>query len=76
MAENKKILVVFGATGIQGGSVAKTILSDPITSQQFCVRAVTRDPSKPAAVAVKNLGADLVTVRFYYASHRDKNRTK
>lgn len=62
MSENRSILVVFGATGVQGGSVAKAILNDPITSQRFRVRAVTRDPSKPAAVALANLGAHLVTV--------------
>ncbi|KAL2810058.1 nmrA family transcriptional regulator [Aspergillus granulosus] len=56
----KKILVVFGATGIQGGSVAKAILTDPATAAEFHVRAVTRNPSKAAAVALAGLGAELV----------------
>ena len=55
----KKILVVFGATGNQGSSVVKAILGDPVTAEQFHVRAITRDPSKPAAAA---LGLEGVTV--------------
>ncbi|KAL3475520.1 nmrA family transcriptional regulator [Aspergillus californicus] len=57
---DKKIIVVFGATGIQGGSVARSILNDPTAAQQFHVRAVTRDPSKPAAKALADLGAELI----------------
>ncbi|KAL4923169.1 NmrA/HSCARG family protein [Aspergillus undulatus] len=56
----KQTVVVFGATGIQGGSVAKAILTDPTVSKQFHVKAVTRDPSKPAAVALIELGAELI----------------
>ncbi|KAL2839353.1 nmrA family transcriptional regulator [Aspergillus pseudoustus] len=56
----KKILVVFGATGNQGGSVAKAILNDPATAAEFHVRAVTRDPSKAAALALADLGAELI----------------
>lgn len=62
MTDNKKILVVFGATGVQGGSVARAILNDPITSQQFRVRAVTRDSSKIEAVALAELGAEILEV--------------
>ncbi|KAL4800853.1 hscarg dehydrogenase [Aspergillus venezuelensis] len=56
----KQTLVVFGATGIQGGSVAKSILNDPVVSAQFNVKAVTRDTSKPAALALAELGAELI----------------
>ncbi|KAF8926658.1 NmrA family transcriptional regulator [Dissophora ornata] len=55
-----KILVVFGATGQQGGSVANYVLNDPELSKQFQVRAVTRDPSKPAAQALQKDGAEVV----------------
>ncbi|KAL4966162.1 NmrA/HSCARG family protein [Aspergillus stella-maris] len=57
---NKQTLVVFGATGIQGGSVAKSILNDPMVAPQFHVKAVTRNPSKPAALALAELGAELI----------------
>ena len=59
---SKKILVVFGATGGQGGSVVRSILSDPKTKASFTVRGVTRDPSKPSAKAIEALGAETVTV--------------
>ncbi|TVY90485.1 NmrA-like family domain-containing protein [Lachnellula willkommii] len=49
---DKKILVVFGATGNQGGSVIDSILNDSTTAAQFEIVGVTRDPSKPAAVAL------------------------
>ena len=55
-----KILVVFGATGRQGGSVVDYVLNDPELSKQFHVRAVTRDPSKPAAQALHKKGAEVV----------------
>ncbi|XP_063791494.1 nmrA-like family domain-containing protein 1 [Pseudophryne corroboree] len=53
----RKLIVVFGATGAQGGSVAKALLSDGV----FAVRAVTRDPSKPAATKLKQAGAEVVS---------------
>ncbi|XP_063285086.1 nmrA-like family domain-containing protein 1 [Pelobates fuscus] len=52
----KKIITVFGATGAQGGSVAKALLKDGT----FIVRAVTRDTSKPAALKLKEAGAEVV----------------
>jgi uncharacterized protein YbjT (DUF2867 family) len=59
---SKKILVVFGATGNQGGSVIKTILEDPSISSQFHIRGITRDISKPASVALAEKGVSLVKV--------------
>ena len=40
---SKKILAVFGATGVQGGSVVRYVLNDPQLSQEYKIRAVTRD---------------------------------
>ncbi len=51
---NKKILVT-GATGNQGGAVARKLLEDG-----FQVRALTRDPSKSAAKELAMLGAEVV----------------
>ena len=42
---SSKIIVVTGATGAQGGSVAKFLLNDGT----YAVRAVTRNPDSPAA---------------------------
>ncbi|RHZ65257.1 hypothetical protein CDV55_107198 [Aspergillus turcosus] len=55
-----KVFVVFGATGIQGGSVAKAILDDSIVAKQFRVRAISRDPAKPAATALAQQGAEVI----------------
>lgn len=55
-----KLLVVFGATGQQGGSVVEHVLSDPELSSIYHVRAVTRDPTKPAAIALQTKGVEVV----------------
>jgi uncharacterized protein YbjT (DUF2867 family) len=60
---SKKVLVVFGVTGNQGGSVVKNILGDPSISSQFEIRGITRDPSKPVAAALAAKGISLVKVK-------------
>lgn len=61
---DKKLVVVFGATGVQGGSVVRTLLGDPKTAAKFSVRGVTRDASKPAAKDLVSLGAEVVTANL------------
>ena len=58
----KSTIVVFGATGKQGGSVVKSILADSNAAAQFHVKAVTRDPTKGSAKALASLGAEVVAV--------------
>jgi len=58
----KKVLVVFGATGLQGGSVVKAILGDAKMKETWTVRGITRDVSKPSAKALESLGAETVAV--------------
>ncbi|XP_059125137.1 nmrA-like family domain-containing protein 1 [Peromyscus eremicus] len=53
---DKKLVVVFGATGAQGGSVARTVLEDGT----FRVRVVTRNPEQRAAKELKLRGAEVV----------------
>ena len=55
-----KLLVIFGATGQQGGSVLSYVLNDAELSSQYTIRAVTRDPSSSAAQALKQMDVDLV----------------
>jgi uncharacterized protein YbjT (DUF2867 family) len=55
-----KILVVFGATGNQGGSVVNYVINDPELSKQYKVRGITRDPSKPAAQALQEKGVEVM----------------
>ncbi len=40
---DKKIFVVFGATGNQGGSVINSVLADPAAAKEFRIRGITRD---------------------------------
>ena len=55
---DKKIIAVCGATGAQGGGLARAILND--ASGEFALRALTRDPGKDAAKALAAAGADVV----------------
>jgi uncharacterized protein YbjT (DUF2867 family) len=57
---DKKIIAVVGATGAQGGGLARAILADP--DGGFAVRALTRDPSSEAAQALAAAGAEVVAV--------------
>jgi uncharacterized protein YbjT (DUF2867 family) len=57
MPERKTIAVV-GATGAQGGGLARAILADP--DGGFAVRALTRDPGSAAARALAAAGAEVV----------------
>ena len=52
---NHRIVAVTGATGQQGGAVARKLLAEG-----WQVRALTRDVNKPAAQELKALGAELV----------------
>src|SRR5215204_984674 len=57
-----KIIAVVGATGVQGGGLARAILADP--SGGFSVRAITRDPSKDNAKALAAKGAEVVSANI------------
>lgn len=57
MAEQKLIAVV-GATGAQGGGLARAILRDPDSG--FAVRALARDPQSAKARELAGLGAEVV----------------
>ena len=55
---DKKIIAVLGATGAQGGGLARAILNDP--EKTFSLRAVTRKPDSDKAKALKAAGAEVV----------------
>ncbi|KAJ5903850.1 hypothetical protein N7504_006233 [Penicillium tannophilum] len=51
-----KIITIFGATGNQGGSVARSLLKNPA----FRVRGITRNPASDASKALSSQGAEMV----------------
>ena len=53
---NTKTILVTGATGQQGGAVARQLLKQP----SFAIRALTRDSAKPAARALAQSGAEVI----------------
>ncbi|MEV5508131.1 NmrA/HSCARG family protein [Streptomyces orinoci] len=55
MSDNKTVLVT-GATGVQGGAVARRLLD-----RGWAVRALVRDPGERRATELQALGAQLVT---------------
>lgn len=62
--DERKLLVVIGITGNQGGSVARTFLNDPGMMSKYRLRGIFRHPfSGPsrelAAQGVEMVGADL-----------------
>ncbi|MDO9374819.1 MAG: NmrA/HSCARG family protein [Ferruginibacter sp.] len=54
---DKKTILVTGATGAQGGSVARYLMEDG----QFAVRALTRNVDSAKAIALRDAGAEVVT---------------
>ena len=53
-----KIIAVMGATGAQGGGLARAILAD--ASHEFTARVITRKPDSEKARALAALGAEVV----------------
>jgi uncharacterized protein YbjT (DUF2867 family) len=54
----QKLIAVVGATGAQGGGLARAILADP--SGEFGVRALTRNPDSAKAKELAAAGAEVV----------------
>jgi uncharacterized protein YbjT (DUF2867 family) len=55
---DKKIIAILGATGAQGGGLARAIFSDP--RGEFAVRAITRDINSEKAKTLASQGAEVV----------------
>ncbi|MEJ2193695.1 MAG: NmrA/HSCARG family protein [Ignavibacteriaceae bacterium] len=56
---DKKVIAITGATGAQGGGLARAILNDK--SSEFAVRALTRKVDSDKAKALAKLGAEVVS---------------
>ncbi len=55
MINHRRPILVLGATGRQGGSVAKALLK-----ARWNVRALVRDPAQPVSTALRGQGVDLI----------------
>jgi uncharacterized protein YbjT (DUF2867 family) len=55
---DSNVIAVLGATGTQGGGLARAILADP--ERGFTVRALTRNPDSSAARALAARGAEVM----------------
>ncbi|KAJ5618375.1 NmrA family transcriptional regulator [Penicillium herquei] len=55
-----KLLVVFGATGQQGGSVIDYVLNDPDLSKEYSLRGITRSASSDTAKDLQKRGVEIV----------------
>ena len=55
---DKKVIAVVGATGLQGGGLARAILDSP--DGEFSLRAITRNPDSDKAKALAAAGGEVV----------------
>jgi uncharacterized protein YbjT (DUF2867 family) len=55
---DKKVIAILGATGAQGGGLARAILADP--SGGFTARVITRDANSAKVQELAKLGAEVV----------------
>lgn len=55
---DRRVIAILGATGAQGGGLARAILEEP--DGGFAVRAITRDPASEKARALAAAGAEIV----------------
>ncbi|RPA76002.1 NAD(P)-binding protein [Ascobolus immersus RN42] len=60
----KKIITVFGATGQQGGSVARSLVQNPA----FHVRGITRNPASEKAKQLEALGVEVIKANGFNAA--------
>jgi uncharacterized protein YbjT (DUF2867 family) len=59
---SERIIAVVGATGSQGGGLARAILND--RNGGFAVRAITRNPNSEKARQLSQLGAEVVSANL------------
>jgi len=56
-----KLLVIFGATGQQGGSVLDFVLNDIELSSKYTIRAIARDANSDTAKQISSKGVEVVS---------------
>ncbi|KAF7197057.1 NmrA-like family domain-containing protein 1 [Pseudocercospora fuligena] len=59
-SSDKKILLIFGATGNQGGSIIDLVLKRPDLSSKYALRGISRDPNSSKSQSLTNKGVEMV----------------
>lgn len=67
MSGDKKLILVFGATGAQGIPVIDALLAPNADGQPspYSIRALTRDVNSKRALVLKDKGVELVQGQYY-----------
>ena len=60
MMAERKLFVIIGITGNQGGSVARTFLNDPEMRLKYRLRGISRDPSSSRSQELTAQGVEMV----------------
>ena len=63
--DERKIFVVIGITGNQGGSVARTFLNDSEMRSKYRLRGISRDPSSSRARELASQGVETVSADLH-----------
>lgn len=57
---SKKLFVVIGITGNQGGSVARTFLTEPDLKERYRLRGISRDPLSEPSKKLSDQGVEMI----------------
>lgn len=63
--DERKLLVVIGITGNQGGSVARTFLNDPGMRSKYRLRGVSRNSSSDQSQDLITQGVEMVSADLH-----------
>lgn len=63
--DDRKLLVITGITGNQGGSVARTFLSDPEMVSRYRLRGISRQSSSSEVNNLKDQGVEMVVADLH-----------
>ena len=63
--DERKLLVIIGITGNQGGSVARTLLNDPGMKSKYRLRGMTRHPASGRSRELAAQGVDMISANLH-----------
>ncbi|KAM3080324.1 hypothetical protein ACMFMG_005285 [Clarireedia jacksonii] len=66
--DERKLFVIIGITGNQGGSVARTFLDDPEMRSKYRLRGITRDLTSSQSQNLASQGVEMVSANLHDSS--------